>query len=100
MKNKFEQALLNTLLDKYEKSKSFTGDNKVNQKFAVKTVSLFPHYADHANFEVFQAVNEAVDVLVRKKLIAAKVNKAHVCTAVQLNLAAIDEAYHYIGRRA
>jgi len=98
MKNKFEQALLNTLLDKYEKSKSFTGDNKVNQKFAVKTVSLFPHYADHANFEVFQAVNEAVDVLVRKKLIAAKVNKAHVCTAVQLNLAAIEEAYHYIGR--
>jgi len=98
MMPKYEQALLDTLLDKYEKSKSFTGDNKVNQKFTVKTVSLFPQYADHANFEVFQAVNEAVDVLVRKKLISAKVNKAHVCTEVQLNIAAIDEAYHYIGR--
>ncbi|PKM87166.1 MAG: hypothetical protein CVU87_10140 [Firmicutes bacterium HGW-Firmicutes-12] len=98
MMSKYEKNILNKLLDKYEKSKSFTGDNKVNQKFAVKIVSLFPQYVDHANFEVFQAVNEAVDVLSRKKLISARVNQANVCTEVHLNLAAIDQAYQYMGR--
>lgn len=96
--NKYEKAILNALLDKYEKSKSFTGDNKVNQKFVVKVASLFTQYADHANFDLFQAVNEAVDILVRKNLISAKINKANVCAEVYLNLATIDEAYRYIGR--
>jgi len=98
MISKPEKVILNTLLDKYEKSKSFTGANKVNQKFVVKVASIFPQYDDHANFEVFQAVNDAVDVLVRKKLISAKINKANVCTAVQLNLDAIEQVYQYIGR--
>lgn len=98
MMSKYEKTILNTLLDKYEKSKSFTGENKVNQKFVVKMLSLIPQYTDHANFEVFQAVNEAVDVLKIKKLISAKINKANVCTEVHLNLDAVDEAYQYIGR--
>lgn len=98
MMSKYEKTILNVLLDKYEKSKSFTGDNKVNQKFVVKIASMFPKYADHANFEVFQAVNEAVDVLVRKRLISAKINKANVCSEVILNPDETSQAYQYIGR--
>ncbi len=98
MMSKYEKTILNSLLDKYEKSKSFTGDNKVNQKFAVKITSLFSQYADHSNFEVFQSVNEAVDLLARKKLVSAKINKAKVCSEVHLNMNEIDEVYQYIGR--
>ena len=98
MMSKYDKTILHTLLDKYEKSKSFSGENKVRQKFVVKVTSLFPQYVNHANFEVFQTVNEAVDGLARKKLISAKINKANVCTEVHLNLDAIDETYQYIGR--
>jgi len=97
--SKYEKTIVQTLLDKYEKSKSFSGENKVQQKFAVKVAALFPEYADHANFEVFQAVNEAVAVLVRKRLISAKITQANVCQEVALNPAAIAEAYQHTGRR-
>ncbi len=98
MMSKYEKTILNTLLDKFEKSKSFTGDNKVNQKFIAKVASLFPQYADHSNFEVFQAVNETIDILVRKGLISAKISKANVCGEVSLNLYEVNKAYQYIGR--
>ena len=99
MMSKYEKTIVQILLDKYEKSKSFSGENKVQQRFAVKVAALFPEYLDHANFEVFQAVNEAVAVLLRKRLISAKITQANVCQEVVLNPAAIAEAYEYLGRR-
>ena len=98
MMSKYEKAILNSLLDRYEKSKSFVGDNKVNQKFAVKIMSLFPRYEDHDNFDEFQIVNEAVDVLVRKNLISAKVSKANLCKEVSMNPDKINQIYLYLGR--
>lgn len=98
MMSKYEKAILNALLDKYEKSKSFTGENRINQKFIVKVDKLFPQYANHANFNVFQAVNEAIDLLARKKLVSPKINKAHVCSEVHLNMDEIEQVYQYIGR--
>lgn len=98
MIGKYEKTILNKLLDKYEKSKSFSGVNKVNQTFLIKIPALFPQYADHANYELFQGVNEAIDVLIRKKLIAAKISKANVCDEVSLNLEAVNQAYLYLGR--
>ena len=41
---KYESIILNALLDRYERSKSFIGDNKVNQQFTVKLVKLFEKY--------------------------------------------------------
>jgi hypothetical protein len=96
--DRYEKIILNTLLDKYEKSKSFIGENKVNQKFAVKVAAMFPAYSDHSNFEEFQAVNEAIDVLVRQERVSAKISKANVCLEVSLNLERLDETYRYIGR--
>ena len=98
MISNFETVILNKLLTKYEKSKSFNGSNKVNQKFGVQIVALFPQYADHSNFDLFQAVNEAIDLLVRKNLISAGFNQANVCQAVLLNVASVDEVYLYLGR--
>ncbi len=94
----YEKTILNKLLDKYERSKSFIGDNKVNQRFSVKLPTLFPQYTDHANYKLFQSVNEAIEVLARKKLIVAKANSTKVCSEVRLNLEGLDDAYNYLNR--
>ena len=41
---KYEKELLNILIDKYEKSKSFIGANQVNQSFSQKIDKIFPKY--------------------------------------------------------
>jgi len=98
MISKYEKEIINKLLDKYETSKSFIGENKVNQKFSVKISSLFQKYADHSNYEVFQGVNEAIDILVRKSFITAKSNSAHVYNNVVLNVGELENIYRYLGR--
>lgn len=98
MINKYENIIINKLLDKYENSKSFIGDNKVSQSFSVKVSSLFPKYLDHANFELFQEVNEAVDILIRKGIVSSKANNANVHSNIVLKLENLDNVYAYIGR--
>lgn len=97
---KYEKEIINKLLDKYEKSKSFTGDNKVNQNFSVKVAALFSKYNDHSDYDVFNSVNEAVDILVRKNLVIAKQNAARLHDIISLNLENIETAYNYIGRKS
>lgn len=98
MINRYEKEIINKLIDKYEKSKSFTGENKVNQKFSVKVSSLFTKYGDHSNYEVFQGVNEAIDNLMRKSFVMAKANSAHVYNNVVLNVDTLTEIYKYVSR--
>lgn len=98
MINKYENKMIEWLLDKYEKSKSFTGDNKLNQKFSVKVTFLFPQYTDHSDYELFQAVNEAINVLIRKQIIIAKANSACVYQDISLNLDKLEQAYEHIKR--
>ncbi|MTK13669.1 MAG: DUF2399 domain-containing protein [Clostridiaceae bacterium] len=98
MISKYEKEIISKLLDKYEKSKSFISENKVNQKFSAKIASVFPKYTDHSNYEIFQGVNESIDVLVRKRFIIAKANSAHVYNNAILNVDELEEIYKYIGR--
>ena len=60
---KYEKQILNALLDKYEKGKSFIGTNQVTQHFTIKPESLFPKYKDDSEFELYCAVNESIDHL-------------------------------------
>ncbi len=98
MINRYEKEIINKLIDKYEKSKSFTGENKVNQQFSVKISSLFTKYGDHSNYEAFQGVNEAIDNLMRKSFVMAKANSAHVYNNVVLNVDTLEEIYKYVSR--
>jgi len=98
MIGKYERVIIDKLLDKYEKSKSFTGNNKVNQKFSVRVSSLFFKYTDHSDYEVFHSVNEAIEILVRKQFIMAKTNSANVYDNLVLNLDELDQVYKYNGR--
>ena len=98
MRNRFESLIINKLLDKFERSKSFIGDNKVNQRFIVKVSSLFPQYEDHSNYEAFNSINEAIDILARKQFVFAEANSAKVFKDIVLNLNSLEQAYKYVGR--
>ena len=47
-----QKKLLNALLDKYERSKTYEGTNLVSQNFAVEPIAIWPEYvSDFANVE-------------------------------------------------
>lgn len=94
----YQFKILNHLLDKYEKSKTFRGDNKVKQKFTVKVDLIFPDYKDHSNIQGFEIINQAVEQLVGADIVVAKFNKARVCSQVSLNMENLDQAYKKVGR--
>ena len=72
---KYEKQILNALLDKYERSKSFIGANQVTQRFTIKPESLFPKYKDDSEFELYSAVNESIDHLEKQGYIEVKKHK-------------------------
>lgn len=99
MSSIYEKKILNSLVDKYEASKSFIGSNQVNQRFKVCISKLFTEYTDHSKFEVFRDVNEAIDVLKRKGFIATKMDSRKVYENVFLSLDDLSEIYKYLKRK-
>lgn len=95
---KYEKAILEYLLDKYERSKSFTGDNRIGQSFSVKLAKLFPRYGDEAEYELFCSLNETVSDLESKGYITSKSKKNGIIDTVTLNVKILDEIYQYISR--
>ena len=95
---KYEKQILNVLLDKYEKSKSFIGINQVNQSFTCKVDQLFPKYKDDSEYDLFCAVNESIDILVAEGFVTAKKLKNGVLQSVTLIVEAIEKVYEYLGR--
>lgn len=59
----YEKNILETLIDKYEKSKSFIRENKVSQSFSIKLETQFPKYADDAEYDIFLQINEVIQNL-------------------------------------
>ena len=95
----YEKTILNTLIDKYERSKSFTGQNRVNRSFSVKVEKLFPEFADDAEYDTFVQINEAVQDLLDKDHISISKKKNGVIDRVFLNIRNIDSVYEYIKRK-
>ena len=95
---KYEKQILNVLLDKYEGSKSFIGTNQVNQSFTCKVAQMFPKYKDDSEYELFCAINEAVDNLVVQGFVTAKKMKNGVVQSITLIVEAIEKVYEYLGR--
>lgn len=95
---KYEKAILEHLLDKYERSKSFTGDNRIVQNFSVKLAKLFPKYGDEAEYDLFCSLNETVSELENMKYITSKKMKNGIIDTVTLNVQFLDEIYRYISR--
>jgi hypothetical protein len=95
---KEQNILLNALLERYENSKTFTGNNKVSQNIYIKPEKIFPEYADDSKYEVFNKVNTAVSELEKLELTKAKRLKNGVVQKLILNLDKLQEAYKTCGR--
>ncbi len=96
--NKYSAKLLNTLLDKYESSKTFTASNKVNQRFKVEIKSLFTKYTNDADYETFVQVNEAIRELSEHHYIQVVKKQNEVIQQVALNVEYLLEIYKVLGR--
>ena len=93
-----QQVVLNKLLDKYEKSKTFIGTNQVNQTFSKKISEMFPKYNDDAEYDLFCDVNEALKDLEKKELIVISYKRGDIINMVSLNVAKLDECYSIVSR--
>ena len=95
---KFEKTILNYLLDKYERSKSFNGDNKRGQTFSAKITKLYPKYSDETEYELYRNICETVSELESMGFVSVERKKNGVIDTVTLNISLLDEIYKYVSR--
>ncbi len=98
MATKIELKVLNELLDLYEKSKTFLGENKNHQTFKVTVSKLFPKYEDDSEFELYKEINQNLDSLQKRGLITIKAERSGKISSVFLEENAIEQVYEYIKR--
>ena len=96
--NRYAKEILNNLLDKYERSKSFTGDNVNQQSFTIKIADLYPKYADDSEYELINSLSETISVLVDNGFISKKEKRNGDIISVSLNRDAITDIYTYLKR--
>lgn len=93
-----QRKVLNCLLDSYEKSKTFRGENQVNQSFSVNIGKLFPKYCDDAEYECFCQINEAANELSSAGLVILEYEKSGVLKKIRLNPEQLERCYGKLGR--
>ena len=97
-KEKIQETVLNKLLDKYEKSKTFTGTNQVNQSFAKRIFEIYPKYSDDAEYDLFCEINEALRELEMLQYIFVTYKRGDIINMVSLNVANLEKAYEFVSR--
>jgi hypothetical protein len=98
MSTKYEKMILKNLIDKYENSKSFTGTNRVNQRFKIKIIDIFTKYNNHSEYKVFEEVNDTVEVLERKGFVKSILSGSRVVKEVYLQIEKLPDIYSYLNR--
>lgn len=93
-----QSKTVHSLLDKYEKSKTFLGENQVNQKFTRRINELFPRYNDDAEYDFFCDVNEALNELQNAGLISLHFQRKGIISSVELNLLQLRQCYELVSR--
>ena len=95
--SKEQKKILNTLLDKYERSATFRGDNTVKQSFSVKPEEVFSTYSDDADYDCFVSVNEAVEALCNIGYVNCVIRNS-VVRKISLNMDKIPGVYQFLAR--
>lgn len=90
--------VLSKLLDKYEKSKTFSNNNKVNQTFKVAVVSVFKDYENDSKPAFFRQINEELMTFEKRGFITLKTKHSNVIGEVYLVIEAINDVYKYLNR--
>ena len=68
----YQEILLNTLLNKFENSKSYIDTNKKNQKISIKISKIFPKYLDETDYYTFREINQELEYMQQKEYIYLK----------------------------
>ena len=96
--NKRQKDVLKALLDKFEKSKTYRGENAVNQSFQVKPADFFKDYdSDFANLDEQEEFERELHVLEDAGLIELS-SKNGVIKSISMVQSAQDMFYSLLGR--
>ena len=98
MVNKLEAKILNSLIDSYENSKTFLGENKNQQSFKVVVSKIFPKYEDDSEYEIYKEINSTLENLKQKKFIEFKVERSGKIKSAFLIQDSIQIIYDYLKR--
>lgn len=93
-----QNKILESLLSKYERSKSFNNQSKVNRKPSVDISKLFPQYKDSSQVDFCLKLNSVLRELSSRNLIAVKWISTSLAESVTLNLEAVNEIYSLVNR--
>lgn len=96
--DRYQRKVLEHLLDSYERSRTFRGDNQVSQSFSVGVGKIFPKYNDDAEYDYFCQINESMGELCTDGLVTLAYWKKGVLKKVTLNQDQLDVCYEMLGR--
>ena len=95
----YKKEIINRLLDKYEASKSFIGNNVNKQNFVLHLDKEFPEYVNDSKIDEIQSINTTLNILQEKDFIELKPSKNGIINIIRLNENRIDECYVFIKRK-
>lgn len=98
MMDRQQRKVLEHLLDSYERSRTFRGDNQVTQTFSVSVGKIFPKYNDDAEYDYFCQINESMEELCAGELVTLTYWKKGVLKKITLNQKRLDVCYEMLGR--
>ena len=88
------------MLDSYEKSKTFIGDNKHEQRFKIIPAKLFPKYDDDSEYDLYKEINANFTSLKAKGYIEYETEKSGKIKIAYLVKTFLPEIYKYLGRKS
>lgn len=95
----YRERIIEKLLDKYERSKSFIGANTKNQSFTMHLGKEFPVYSDDSKIDEIKAIDDAINELASEGILTCKYGKNGLLYAVTLNTDKIDQCYRILKRK-
>ncbi len=98
MMDRQQRKVLEHLLDSYERSRTFRGDNQVSQTFSVSVGKIFPKYNDDAEYDYFCQINESMEELCAGELVTLAYWKKGILKKITLNPKRLDVCYEMLGR--
>ena len=99
---RYDERVLNMLLDKYEGSLLYSGKNQHNITIAISIQKkYFPEYFDEASVQ-YDIIHEQLEMLEEKgyiRLIWKNKRKGHILEKCELVTERSDKIYEYLGRK-
>lgn len=99
--NKDQREVLSALLDVYEGSKTYRGENARNQSFSIKPEKIFPEYDDdYTDQDRVNAFNRDMHALKQKGLVELNMDRnGNVIRRIILNRENLPQVYALLGRQ-